>query len=145
MKLKLEIEPVPVSTWGKSLANRLPKKEWDDIRQRVYREADYRCEICGNRNSTLHCHEVWKFDDRKRIQYLVRFQCLCELCHNIKHFGRSKEVYPREYIEELIEHWCRVNNKTRRDFLKHEAEVHEISKKRMDRYYIVKVGKYILV
>jgi len=145
VRLKLKIEPRPVSTWGITLANRLPRKEWDDIRQQVYREADYTCRVCGTNTSKLHCHELWIFDDRRRIQRLVGFQCLCELCHDVKHFGRSKQVYSRKYVDKLVRHWCKVNKKTRRDFNIYEKKILELNRKRADRQYIVKVGRRVLV
>ncbi len=144
MRLKLAIEPRPASTWGITLANLLPKKEWDEIRRQVYWEADYECVICGSNSSKLHAHEVWTFDDKKHIQRLVNIECLCRLCHDVKHFGRSSQVYPKDYQRKLIEHWCKVNKKTRADFQRHLAEVREINKKRANHYYIVKVGRRIL-
>jgi hypothetical protein len=143
-RLKLEIEPIPMSSWGRSLANRLPKRQWDDLRQEVYRRAGYRCEVCGNRSSTLHAHEVWQFDDKRAIQRLIGFECLCEMCHNVKHFGRSKEVYPPVYVEQLIKHWCEVNQKKKADFRRHEAMIFLRNKKRADKYYVVKIGRQIL-
>lgn len=144
MRLKLEIEPRPISTWGITLANRLDKKEWDEIRHKVYRDADYTCQICGNRDDKLHCHEQWVFDDRKLIQRLVGFECCCELCHDVHHMGRSREVYPKKYVELLIKHWCRVNKKTEKDFRMYEAKIFEMNKKRANKFYIVKVGRKIL-
>lgn len=143
--MKLEIEPIPISSWGISLANRLPKSEWGRVRQKVYRDADYKCEICGNTNSTLNCHEVWKFDDRKRIQRLVGFECLCKLCHDVKHFGRSLGTYNGGYIKELIKHWCRVNKKKESDFYVYQRKIFEINKKRADKFYVVKIGRGFLV
>jgi len=145
VRLKLRMEPRPISTWGITLASRLDRKEWDGIRQKVYKDAGYKCEICGSGDSQLHCHEKWSFDDRKRIQRLVGFECLCRKCHDVKHFGRSQEVYGKEYVEKLKEHWCKVNKKGMVDFRRHEAEIHQISRKRVDRQYIVKVGRRILV
>lgn len=142
--MKLEIEPRPISTWGVTLANRLPKKEWDGVRAEVYREADYKCQICGDVNSKLHCHEVWKFDDRKLIQRLAGFLCLCQLCHDVKHFGRSSQVYPKEYVDKLVRHWCKVNRKTKRDFAQYMAKIFAINRKRADKFYIVKIGRRIL-
>ena len=143
-KLKLEIEPRPVSTWGITLANRLPRKEWDEIRQRVYREANYTCQICGSTKNGLHCHEKWGFDDKKRIQRLLGFECCCEVCHDVHHLGRSRQVYSKEYVGLLIKHWCQVNGKTEREFRIYEAQLFEISKKRVNKFYIVKVGRRIL-
>ena len=145
MKLRLTIEPRPVSTWGVTLSNRLPKKEWDNLRTKVYRKADYKCEICGSNNSALHCHELWKFDEKKLIQRLVGLQCLCRLCHDVKHYGRSNEVYRKKYVEELTAHWCKVNKRTKRDFQVYLQEIFEMNRKRADKFYVVKVGRKILV
>lgn len=144
MRLKLPMEPKPISTWGVTLANRMPRQEWDDLRSKVYRSANYQCEVCGENNSTLHCHEVWDFDDRKSIQRLAGLQCLCQTCHDVKHFGRSQEVYKGPYIAELIRHWCRVNDKTRADFNLHQQQVFTLNKKRADKFYVVKVKGRIL-
>lgn len=46
-QLKLTVEPVPVTSAGKSLNNLLPKSRWDKIRKRVYAEYGHRCAICG--------------------------------------------------------------------------------------------------
>lgn len=145
MRLRLRIEPIPASTWGLSLASRLPKEEWDKIRYEVYRDADYQCEICESVNKTLHCHERWTFDDKKFIQRLVGFECCCELCHDVHHFGRSRATRSHSYIDRLIGHWCKVNKKTRKDFVIYEKEISLLNRKRADRQYIVKVGRRILV
>ena len=145
MRLKLRIEPIPASTWGLSLANRLPEKEWDVIRTKVYRDANYQCEICGATNRTLYCHEVWGFKENKQIQFLRGFECCCDLCSDVHHFGRSKATRASSYIDRLIGHWCRVNKKTRVDFMEYENEIFTLNKKRADKQYIVKVGRRILV
>ena len=144
MRLKLRIEPKPVSTWGVTLASRLPREEWNDLRQKVYRNADYTCEICGATNRTLHCHEVWAFDEKRLIQKLVRLECCCELCHDVHHFGRSHETKSHSYIDRLIGHWCKVNKKTRADFMRYENEIRVLNKKRANKQYIVKVGRKTL-
>lgn len=150
MKLKLEIEPRPVSTWGINLSSRpdlcekVFHKPWIVVSQQVKREADWKCEVCGNGKTDLFCHEVWKFDDRSRIQYLVGLECCCRLCSDVHHLGRSSQVYGRDYIEALIKHWCEVNKKTIQDFLEYENSVKEISRKRADHYYIVKAGRRVL-
>lgn len=143
--LRLEIEPKPISTWGITLASRLPKKEWDDIRTKCYRMADYTCQVCEVNGGKLHCHECWSFDDRRNIQKLVDFKCLCELCHDVKHFGRSSQVYDKAYVKKLIKHWCKVNKKTEKDFQAYEYQIQLLNRKRADRFYVVKVGRKILV
>lgn len=145
MRLKLRIEPIPNFTWGISLANKLPPKEWADLRQKVYRAADYKCEICGADNRSLHCHEVWEFDDVRRIQKLIRLECCCEFCHYVHHFGRSFVVKSASYVDRLIGHWCRVNKRTRGDFAVYMALIKGLNKERADKQYLVKIGRRILV
>lgn len=145
MRLKLVVESIPISTWGVTLASRLPRKEWDEIRQRVYREANYTCQICGNINDTLFCHEQWKWDDRRKIQKLVGFECCCKLCSDVHHFGRSTQVYGKAYVEKLISHWCKVNDRKREDFILSERKRFELNKRRANIFYVVKVGRRILV
>ena len=145
MRLRLKIEPIPNFTWGISLANKLPKDEWDELRHKVYRDADYKCEICGSNNKTLHCHEIWDYDDKKEIQRLVRLECCCELCHDVHHFGRTSEEKSSTYIDRCIGHWCRVNKKNRGDFAEYLDYIKELNRKRADIQYIVKVGGKILV
>ena len=144
MKLKLAIEPRPISTWGVTLASLLPKKDWDQIRHQCYREADYTCTICGEQERQLHAHEKWKFDDKRKIQRLVDVQCCCVLCHDVYHFGRSSQVYSSKYQQELINHWCKVNKLTKADFQVHLAQIREINQKRVKIFYVVKVGRQIL-
>jgi hypothetical protein len=62
---------------------------WDRIRRQVWRQADYRCELCGGRGPEhpVECHEVWRYDDRTRVQLLVRMIALCPACHQVKHIG----------------------------------------------------------
>ena len=143
--LRLEIEPIPVSTWGISLANKLPRVEWDKIRHKVYKEANWTCQICGDTSRVLHAHEIWRFDNKRKIQGLVRIECVCKLCHDVKHFGRSTEVYTKTYVGKLLKHWCEINQKKEKDFYIYQAKILEISKKRADIFYVVKVGRRILV
>jgi hypothetical protein len=45
--LKLTVEPIPVTSAGKSLSALLPRQRWRTIRKRVAAEHDHRCAICG--------------------------------------------------------------------------------------------------
>jgi len=145
VRLKLTIDPIPISSWGVSLSNKLSKKEWDKIRHECYSNANYICEVCGNMNETLYAHEEWKFEEEKRIQRLVRLECCCKTCSDVHHFGRSSQVYSKVYLDKLIRHWCNVNNKTVQDFASYQKLVFEQSKKRANRFYTVKVGRRILI
>ena len=78
---------VPKSSWYKSLANLLDRETWNRIRERELRRAGYKCEICGYSGKGLHCHEMWEYDDKKKVQKLVGYKILCERCHLAHHLG----------------------------------------------------------
>jgi hypothetical protein len=144
MKLKLEIQPIPASSWGISLANKLDRQDWDKLRKKCYEEAGWACEICGETNLALHCHEVWEFDLKKKLQRLHHLECCCELCHEVHHYGRSRVVHGTEYAEKLKNHWCQTNKKTKREFNIYLMEIQELNRKRADKFWTVKVGRRIL-
>jgi len=144
--MKLTIEPIPESTWGKSLANLLPQPIWDDLRHEVYSTFNYACAICGATDKELHCHEVWRYDDKLHIQKLAGFQCLCVDCHAIKHWGRTVAVAHKngdqETIPRLTKHFCEVNSCTQSAFSLYKVEVGNIAQARNRHKYRVDFGKF---
>lgn len=129
-KLKLEIELVPSSVWYSSLYQLLPKKAWYRIKQRLYVQEGRKCYICGSTEGRFSAHEFWEYDDKDHIQRLAGVHHLCNLCHKIKHIGfwcyiaRGKANLEREGLnrEDLIKHFCTVNDCTTKDFLEHERK-----------------------
>lgn len=47
-KLKLKVEMIPKSTHFINLRSLVPDK-WDEIRRKCYKDANYKCEICGGK------------------------------------------------------------------------------------------------
>src|SRR6266487_2075486 len=86
---RLTVELVPETSWYNNVRALVDELGWDRIRRQMYRQADYRCEICGGRGPEhpVECHEVWRYDDRTRVQLLVRMIALCPVCHQVKHIG----------------------------------------------------------
>ena len=145
--LKLGIELVPESSWHMSLANLLPKPVWDTLRREVYLEFNYTCAICSETNCRMNCHEVWRYDDKKHIQYLKGFQALCDACHSIKHWGRTVALVhegklPETYLAELTEHFCKVNGCTVEFFANYRVEIGNLSQKRSKHKYIINFGRF---
>jgi hypothetical protein len=85
----LTIELVPSTSWYHNVRGLVDEPVWDRIRRKVYRQAGYRCELCGGRGPAhpVECHEVWRYDDQTRTQTLVGMIGLCPACHQVKHFG----------------------------------------------------------
>jgi len=89
------IELVPATTWGKSLAQLARQKGsgfrsmWNKIRQRELDRVKHACEICKAAVSGLICHEKWRYDDTQHVQRLVGYEVVCRECSNILHLGRA--------------------------------------------------------
>lgn len=135
MDSRLTIELIPKKSWGKSLANLLPEQEWRLLRRKVYKRYNWTCQICSTYGVRVHCHEVWSWNDKLRIQKLVALNCLCGDCHNIKHWGRTIQLlhegkYSQEYIDLLRKHYCEVNKCTVEDMIKHIVEAGEKNMRR---------------
>lgn len=106
--MKLTIELVPQTAWFKNLRSLLTASEWDTVRKKCYREANYCCEICGGvgPNHPVECHEKWEYDHVNHVQTLTGLIALCPACHEVKHIGFAS-VRGRYY--EALEHLAKVN------------------------------------
>jgi len=122
-KLKLTIELVPASSWYNNLRSLLKKEMWDNLRKTVYAKCNYKCAICNSKGK-LHCHEIWKYNDKKHIQKLVDLVALCTKCHWIKHIGLAGIHTSQERLsfEKLVKHFMKVNDCDRTTFEKHKSE-----------------------
>lgn len=91
---------------------------WDHMRNKCYYDADYTCEICGekvateyNENGTikhkyhddgtlakrnLHAHEIYDIDYNKGTARFIRAVSVCKNCHvNFIHSGRMFTMYKK--------------------------------------------------
>lgn len=127
---KLTIELVPRTAWYTNVRSNVSNSEWDRIRKHCYELANDVCEICGDtsknqgKNYNLECHEIFEYDDKRKIQKLTKLIGLCNHCHTVKHPGLAKkqgridivykqlmgvnnmnELQATEYIEESFKIW----------------------------------------
>lgn len=128
--MKLIIELLPESSWGKNLRDVLSPYNWQKLSQQVQKAADFTCDICGRVKgggeiTRLNCHELWDYDLENEVQRLVGFQALCFECHCVKHIGYT---YSDGWIdkERIINHFLRVNGATYEEFKKHENEAFDL-------------------
>ncbi len=142
-KLKLTIELVPETSFYNNVRSVVSSRQWDIIRKGSYQESENKCAICGA-SGRLNCHEIWEYDDTKHIQHLKGFKALCTNCHNIKHFGLAHlhASEGRFDINLLIQHFCKVNNCTKKTFEEHSKEVITEWKKRSKIEWRIDFGDY---
>jgi len=149
-RFKLEIELIPHTAWRLSLYNILPRSVWNEMKRQLYAEEGRKCYLCNSEKGALQAHEFWEYDDERNIQKLVAMHHLCNLCHKIKHIGfwchtadgRAKLREEKLNRERLIQHFCEINNCTRKDFLEHEKQAFDLWKKRSKHRWKQDFGKF---
>lgn len=148
--LKLTIELVPATSWFTSLYRLLPREEWRSLRRELEAREGGVCWICGSRRGPFEAHEFWEYDEERGVQRLVGIHLLCRLCHMVKHIGfwcytrEGKEKLEQMGLSrrDLVQHFCRVNNCTERDFYEHEREAFKVWKERSNREWKIDFGEY---
>jgi len=110
---KLNFELVPEECWYTNLRSVLSPNQWDIIRKDAYRRADWKCRICGVRNTRLEAHEKWDYDEKRALQTLVDVLALCKDCHEVVHISRTQLIGRGA---EAMEHFMKVNDCTQSDF-----------------------------
>jgi hypothetical protein len=105
----LTIEMIPRPLHGKSLSCLLKRSLWDVIGRSVCARAEGRCEVCGEESTRLDCHEVWSYDDERRVARLVGLKAICSACHLSTHMGRATSIGRQD---KAIAHLMDVNGWT---------------------------------
>lgn len=136
--LRLTIDPIPASSRLASLANLMPRDQWNCLRRYVYHKAHYRCQICG-REGRLYCHESWQYNSETNYQFLRGFEALCENCHNVRHlfFVRDSQHRAR-----LFRHFLAVNHLTNEQGVQHLVDAYRQQQEFNKRKWIVNYGQY---
>jgi hypothetical protein len=114
------LELIPSGAGGVNLRTRLKKDEWDKIRRYVYKQANYRCELCGQAGDTypVECHEIWRWRYARAIpqQRLFRCAALCPKCHQGKHLGLTKQMKTQVQYARIVSHIKKLNRWVQSDF-----------------------------
>lgn len=109
--LPLTVELVPATSWYRNVRANVSERSWAALQRLTFTTSGYRCEICtgvGPRHP-VECHEIWRFDDRLRLQQLVRLIALCPSCHCVKHLGHTLAAGKRDAVETAFAWFCHVN------------------------------------
>lgn len=100
--------------------------------------------------NTVTSHEFWEYDDVKHIQRRRATHHLCGFCHKIKHIdlwlhtpdGARMIQKERLTKQDIINHFCTVNNCSEKEFQKHEDEAFSLWKERSQYAWKQDFGKY---
>lgn len=71
-------------------SEKLRDPKWQKLRLRVMEYAEWRCQICGISDRTLHCHHSYYTKGKQPWQYPDgSIICICDRCHEKIH-GKPK-------------------------------------------------------
>ena len=142
-QLKLQIDMIPQTSWGKNLRKVLSDSEWKQLREQTLSEFNYKCGICGA-EERLQCDEVWEYDDRKHIQRLTGLRVLCSLCHHVKHIGKAGLLAEEGRLDydKIVEHFMKVNCCDVDTFNEHAIRAAEIWERRSKHEWEIDYGEF---
>ncbi len=127
---KLEMERIPATVFSESVftycRDNGKSAVWKKIKENLIKKEGKKCWICSydKEDAKLQAHETWHYDYDNKIMKLQNIHHLCLKCHMLKH------PLLWEIGDKLIEHFCRVNNCTKKDFEEHAKETYETFVKR---------------
>lgn len=116
--MRLTVELVPRTAWWTNVRSNVTPSQWRTCKQYSKGKTDGVCIICGDsglnqgRRYPTEAHEIWSYDDTKKIQTLVDIIPICPRCHQCKHLGRSRSTMNPWQWGQLIDHFMRVNEFT---------------------------------
>ena len=107
VKLIINVELIPQTMWRVNLRSELLHK-WNEIRKNVYKNADYKCEICGSKGDKhpVEAHELWSYDDDQKMMVLDKVIALCPMCHSCYHLGFASV---QGKVDNALKHLQKIN------------------------------------
>ena len=111
--IPLKPQLIPRTAWGQNFRSEISDVQWNRITHYLRQKYNYACQLC-NRNykkepESLQAHEKWEFDRENQKQILENILCVCEKCHHVIHWGRSCITFDNAYLNELKDHFYKVN------------------------------------
>jgi hypothetical protein len=151
---RLSVEFTPTTVRSNSLFHYYNQNRklifWTTIKNNLLKREGNHCWICCEESSQLHLHEFWYFDDISKTMTLREIHHLCDLCDKIKHadlwflsdYGRKQLLELNLLPEDLIKHYCKVNNCSLKEFGNNWREAFDIWKKRSEINWHKNFGKF---
>lgn len=153
---KLSVELTPITIQSKSLFQTYMKnnrfKEWSEIKKELLQKEGSTCWICGKESLSLHICEFWDYNDKSHKISLKEIHHLCDMCHKIKRtdlwfltdYGKEQLKTLGLCQEDLINHFCKVNDCSIKEFAKQWSTAIKTWKKRSQYNWQQDFGEYQL-
>ena len=116
------------------------------MREDALEAACHTCEICGDTpppiyGDPLNCHEVWLYDDKRRLATLASLRIQCSKCDGAVHMGRTVAHGGRNVA---ISQLCRVNGMTREEAGRLYSQAMSVWAKRSKKIWRIAVTEHLL-
>ena len=127
---------------------RATRANWDHLRSLVYAAYNDQSGICHASKHisgvTLHCDEIWQYDDEHHVQGLAGFIALCEMCHHCKHI-RLAAIHTSERtldFQHVIAHFTQVNQCSYEEYKVYSQEAWDTWHERNTHHWVTDLGIY---
>jgi hypothetical protein len=151
---KLSVELIPTTVRSNSLFYYFNQNKmlegWTKIISQLIEREGQQCWICEKESKQLHLHEFWTFDDENHRMILQELHHVCNLCDKLLNanlwfltdYGREQLLKLEILPEDLIKHYCKVNDCSLKDFGKDWRRAVDTWKKRNTVIWEVNFGIY---
>ena len=145
-KIHLQIDLIPKTSWGASLAGSLTPESWASIRKPFIAHYGNRCQICGRRGENLNktirdvdTHELWEYfpSPTAPIQKLVGFVSVCSACHLMFHLGFAESISKKEITIKRLQ---KIEKLTDKEMDKRVSDIFKLWNQRSDYDWIIDIS-----
>ncbi|NHJ87024.1 MAG: hypothetical protein FK734_16295 [Asgard group archaeon] len=153
---KLSVELLPITARSNSLFQEYNKRDrldkWVEIKNDLMTREGRVCYFCKKEATDFHITEFWEFDDENNTMILKEMHQLCEMCYKIKRtdiwfftdFGKEQLKNLGLCREDLIEHYCKVNDCSWKEFGEEWQKAVDAWRKRNQQLWTIDFGEYQL-
>lgn len=144
---------VPSPLWGMNMRELMSQRQWTKFRKALVEHDGLTCRTCGKvetESRHLSAHEEWQYDEEAEpaTALLADVSLVCRHCHRIEHWGLTNNFVAQGRLtqrdmDDLIAHFCRLNNATKADFSAHEEQAMRDWTRRNGRKWRIDYGPFL--
>ncbi|MEC3756037.1 hypothetical protein P9160_01165 [Bacillus halotolerans] len=125
---KLKIDAKPSIFHGKTVRKTIGQSLWYKIRDQLLKRDTPQCSICGfisesDETNKIHIHEQEEYDFENIVVKLIGLNLICTNCHAFHHFGFTQIYSSKEKMQQLIEHFIKVNGCSINEFKEYKRSL----------------------